>query len=70
MRLPLLAGLGTPKDLADVAVDALLSMDRQPTVLQHSAVLAGIASVKQVYDQQVSMGCCYVFEGACNQDHM
>ena len=53
--LPLLAGLGTPRDLADVAVDAVLSMDGQPNVLQQSAVLAGIASVRQVYDQQVSV---------------
>ena len=48
-----LAGYGTPRDLADVAVDAVLSMDGQPAVLQQSAVLAGIASVRQVYDQQV-----------------
>lgn len=48
-----LAGHGTPRDLADVAVDAVLSMDGQPAVLQQSAVLAGIISVRQVYDQQV-----------------
>lgn len=54
--MPLHTGRGTPRDVADVAVDAVLSMDGQPTVLQQSAVLAGIASVRQVYDQQVSVG--------------
>ena len=67
--LPLHAGHGTPRDLADVAVDAVLSMDGQPRVLQQSAVLAGIASVRQVYDQQVCTGRCYICKGSCNQDH-
>lgn len=52
--LSAVAGFGTPRDLADVAIDAVLSMDGQHKVLQQSAVLAGIASVRQVHDQQVS----------------
>ena len=52
--LLVLTGHGTPRDLADAAVEAVLCMDRQPGVLQQSAVLAGIASVRQVHDQQVS----------------
>lgn len=51
--MAILAGHGTPRDLADVAVDAVLSMDGLPAVLQQSAVLAGITSVRQVYNQQV-----------------
>lgn len=68
--MPLHTGHGTPRDLADVAVDAVLSMDGQPTVLQQSAVLAGIASVRQVYDQQVCNGYCNICKSSCNQDHM
>ena len=50
------AGHATPRDLVNVAVDAVLSMESQPRVLQQSAVLAGIASVRQVHDQQVRLG--------------
>lgn len=48
------SGHGTPRDLADVAVDALLTMTSQPGVLRQDAVLAGIAAVKQANSKQVS----------------
>lgn len=63
LKLMMNQGFGTPRDLADVATDAVLSMDGQHKVLQQSAVLAGIASVRQVHDQQGDIvGSCSVLE--------
>lgn len=52
--LLIFAGHGTPRDLTDMAVDALLTMTSQPGVLRQDAVLAGIAAVKQANSKQVS----------------
>ena len=50
----LTAGFGKPKDLADVAIETVMSMDHQPGLSHQQAILAGIASVRHVYNQQVS----------------
>ena len=50
----LVAGFGKPKDLADVAIETVMSMNHQPGLSHQQAVLAGIASVRHVYNQQVS----------------
>lgn len=47
------AGYGKPRDLADAATDALLTMTSQPGVLHRNAILAGIAAVRQVHSKQV-----------------
>ena len=53
LLLLLTAGFGKPKDLADVAIETVMSMEHQPGLSHQQAVLAGIASVRLVYNQQV-----------------
>lgn len=60
LTLPLLqkavfcfAGYGKPRDLADAATDALLTVTSQPGVLHQNVILAGIAAVRQVHSKQV-----------------
>ena len=64
-------GYGKPRDLADAATEALLTMTSQPGVLHRNVVLAGIAAVRQVHSKQVSTACHVVTRTpTCLKDSM